>query len=285
MLADWERKKKVLVVALYVCVALGCLMACGTCGCRKINTHRTDPNQTKPKRAHTQHVAGRVPLLGAYQCVHWNAAPFRLLPWLVTNFGICTFGPFTEMRQTANDCAAILWSVVARKFRKIAALERCEGYSLRCIPCVYSACVCVYACVCWGVCLCGLSCLLNGITSNFDACFEKQTQLCQAANWTGSRWLTSFQLLYDYLALRLMTGLLTQLIYPIESGQCNHLKFNWAKTFERKKNSTQGVLRDVYNAITLLYSCSQRRSSLPLTLSYTPSRSPLLSLSLPLCYH
>lgn len=183
MLADWERKKKVLVVALYVCVALGCLMACGTCGCRKINTHRTDPNQTKPKRAHTQHVAGRVPLLGAYQCVHWNAAPFRLLPWLVTNFGICTFGPFTEMRQTANDCAAILWSVVARKFRKIAALERCEGYSLRCIPSVYSVCVCmrvcagVCVCVGWAVCLMELPAILMLALRSKHSCVRRLIEL------------------------------------------------------------------------------------------------------------
>lgn len=184
-------------------------------------------------------------------------------------------------QMTAPPSCGLLWH---ENFERLPPWRDVRGIVWGVYP-LYTLCVCVYACVCWGVCLCGLSCLLNGITSNFDACFEKQTQLCQAANWTGSRWLTSFQLLYDYLALRLMTGLLTQLIYPIESGQCNHLKFNWAKTFERKKNSTQGVLRNVYNAITLLYSCSHRRSSLPLTLSYTPSRSPLLSLSLPLCYH
>lgn len=151
-------------------------MACGTCGCRKINTHRTDPKQSKVNQTQaSSHAAcGQQSPLSMRALKYFLPSSLLPLLWLFTNFGICTFGPFAKMRQTANDCAAILWSVVARKFRKIAALERCKGYSLRCIPCT--------VCVCWCVCLHGLSCLLNGITSNFDACFGKQTQLCQAAN-------------------------------------------------------------------------------------------------------
>lgn len=61
------------------CVALGYLMVCDTCGCRKINT--------KPA-----HVSKRCPFAGGYQCVAWNTPS---LPALSTQW---------SPHQPANRC-------------------------------------------------------------------------------------------------------------------------------------------------------------------------------------